>query len=59
MKQRILKGAKHGMKVVSFVKKCELSQSMISMIVKSGDSVMKRDGTGGHADERKQVREPF
>ncbi|KAG0412273.1 hypothetical protein HPB47_010595 [Ixodes persulcatus] len=58
VKQQILQDSRQGFKVGSLVKKYELSQSTISTILKAGDAV-KKAGTGGHADHRKQVRDPL
>ncbi|KAG0439317.1 hypothetical protein HPB47_016687 [Ixodes persulcatus] len=56
-KKQILRDWRQGFKIGSLVRKYEHSQSAISTILKSGDVVMKKAGTGGFDDQRKRLRE--
>ncbi|XP_072144735.1 tigger transposable element-derived protein 6-like [Dermacentor andersoni] len=59
-KMDILQDSRRGFKVSALVKKYELAQSTISTILKTGSTaIVKAGAIGGHADQRKRVRDPL
>nr|XP_054919709.1 tigger transposable element-derived protein 6-like [Dermacentor andersoni] len=59
-KMDILQDSQRGFKVSALVKKYELAQLTISTILKTGSTaIVKAGAIGGHADQRKRVRDPL
>lgn len=50
---------RRGFKVSALVKKYELAQSTISMIMKTGSATIMKARASSHADQRKRVRDPL